>query len=273
MSCQKFRGEIEESARGASLGAEAAAHVAVCAGCRAFREERENLRGLVASLARVEAPSDFEFRLRARIARDGGARPSGTPWRGLVPNAAWVAVAACLVLAVGLFLHTPTRDAVEPIAGASDATTNGATTGKIAANNPAQVTPQSFEQSNKQSDGGGAQDESSTPTRLVRASGDATRKHRYVLPREALEQMAEAQSAQRAPGENVLSEEGLKIYTASPIPLPVNASSQPLEVQFTDSRGASRVVSVDPVTFGARALPAPHGRAATVKYTQPQGVW
>ncbi|MFN2596295.1 MAG: hypothetical protein ABR563_03815 [Pyrinomonadaceae bacterium] len=269
MSCQKFRAEIEEAARGAAPGAAASSHLADCVECRAFGEERERLRGLVASLARVEAPDDFEFRLRARMARAESADSSRARRRGFVPGAAWVAAAACLVVALGLFIHTPTtRQEVEPTAAASDAAKSDG-----AANKLAQATPPSGGRNLKRSSEGEPPDAGATPAKLTSATRDAARKHRFVVPREALRQLAEVQPEPRALGENVLAEGGLKIYTASPIPLPVNVPEQPLEVQFTDSRGASRVVSVDPVTFGARGLPAQRTRTTTAKFTPTQGVW
>lgn len=279
MSCQKVRTEIEETARAASLGVRTAAHLAVCGECRAFRDERESLRGLVASLARVEAPADFEFRLRARMARADGAGAVRVSWRGFVPGAAWVAVAGCLVLALGLFAYFRTSHETNQLAAAPAAT----------ASNVAQTTPGVERNVNQSGNGvtpavvatvanqGESVDESQDSTEssadLNSRTRRAARRQRFIIPREALQQLAQAQPDGRQLGTNILGEGEMKIYTASPIPLPGTTHERPLEALFTDARGASHAVSVDPVTFGARGLPVQRGRVSNVKYTQTQGVW
>jgi hypothetical protein len=96
--CKVFRTEIEGAADGGALGARAAAHAKVCAVCGDALRGHEALRGLVRGLGRVEAPSDFEFRLRARMAasKPGGGRglfARLSPAGGL----AWAAIAVCLL--------------------------------------------------------------------------------------------------------------------------------------------------------------------------------
>jgi hypothetical protein len=96
--CKVFRTEIDEAARGDALGRAAAAHAEVCAACGSHLRERERLRGLVRGLGRVEAPPDFEFRLRARMAasKPGGG---GGIFARLFPigGLAWAAVAVCVL--------------------------------------------------------------------------------------------------------------------------------------------------------------------------------
>jgi hypothetical protein len=276
MSCQKFRAEIEEAARAASLGERTALHLAGCGECRAFRDERESLRGLVASLARVEAPADFEFRLRARIARADGARAG---WRGFVPGAAWVAIAGCLVLALGLFAYFRTSRQTNQLAAAPGATASNAvqTTPRIERNASASsdgVTPTVVATvANQEESINESQDSTDASADLTGRTWRAPRRQRFIVPREAVQQLAQAQPEARQLGTNILGEGEMKIYTASPIPLPGTSRERPLEALFTDARGASHAVSVDPVTFGARGLPVQRGRVANVKYTQTQGVW
>ena len=87
MDCKRSRIEIEEVGQGASVGAAAEAHVAACGGCRTFRAERAAVRDLLAGLTRVDAPNDFEFRLRARLAAEGGVS-AGRVRRSFLPRAA-----------------------------------------------------------------------------------------------------------------------------------------------------------------------------------------
>ncbi|HYG09958.1 MAG TPA: hypothetical protein VD835_08440, partial [Pyrinomonadaceae bacterium] len=67
MNCQKCKTEIEDrDLRRESLSHAAQAHMAACANCRVFGEERLALRRLVGGLEKVSAPADFDFRMRAR---------------------------------------------------------------------------------------------------------------------------------------------------------------------------------------------------------------
>ena len=98
--CKVFRTEIDEAAHAAALGRGATAHAESCAACGSHLRERESLRGLVRGLGRVEAPADFEFRLRARMA---GSKPGGGGglFARLFPvgGLAWAAVAVCVLSA------------------------------------------------------------------------------------------------------------------------------------------------------------------------------
>lgn len=96
--CKVFRTEVEEATDGGTLGPRAASHVASCAACGDELRGREALRGLVRGLGRVDAPADFEYRLRARMA---GSKPRGGHgvFGGLFPvrGIAWAAVAVCVL--------------------------------------------------------------------------------------------------------------------------------------------------------------------------------
>jgi len=64
MNCQMARDTIE-NLRSASVGAEVQIHLAQCEDCTGHLR----LLSLIQSHPRVEAPADFDFRLKARIAR------------------------------------------------------------------------------------------------------------------------------------------------------------------------------------------------------------
>src|SRR4051794_27356242 len=96
--CKVFRTQIEEAADGGALGRETASHVSTCAACGEELRVRASLRGLVRGLGRVDAPPDFEFRLRARMAasKPGGGRGLFASWFP-VGGLAWAAVAICVL--------------------------------------------------------------------------------------------------------------------------------------------------------------------------------
>jgi len=96
--CKVFRTQIEEAADGSALGREAASHVESCAACGEELRGRATLRGLVRGLGRVEAPPDFEYRLRARMAgsKPGGGQGIFASWFP-VGGLAWAAAAVCVL--------------------------------------------------------------------------------------------------------------------------------------------------------------------------------
>lgn len=86
------------AADGGALGQRAAAHAASCAACGEELRGHEALRGLVRGLGRVEAPHDFEYRLRARIARSKPGGGHGVFGRLFpVSGLTWAAVAVCVL--------------------------------------------------------------------------------------------------------------------------------------------------------------------------------
>src|SRR5215212_7135932 len=114
--CQAYRREIDEAADGGAMGAGARAHASSCRACAGELRARDSLRALVGGLGKVEAPADFEFRLRARMAAsksDGGRGLfSGTRWLyGFAP----VAVAACfVVVSATLYFRQAARPEAAP---------------------------------------------------------------------------------------------------------------------------------------------------------------
>ncbi|MGH9372084.1 MAG: hypothetical protein ACRD15_11195 [Vicinamibacterales bacterium] len=120
MSCERFSEAITDHAAGAPIDPGAAAHLAVCRGCRrVFEEERRLLSDVDGQLQRslaVTASPDFAARVIA------GVRTTPT---GLSLWNAWsMGAAAAAVIALGLYLFWPMerqRQAVSPPALVSSA--------------------------------------------------------------------------------------------------------------------------------------------------------
>lgn len=72
-NCEVVRLELDELMTGESCSAAATEHLRDCASCREFHEQQTKLRQIVGSLGTVEAPADFDFRLRARLAQSNGS--------------------------------------------------------------------------------------------------------------------------------------------------------------------------------------------------------
>ena len=107
-ACREVRREIDQTELRQSLGANGEAHLATCAACQTFRDERLRLRELVGGLQPVTAPADFEMRLRARIARERDLPKQPLIFR-LVMSTPAIVVAAVLVIAVGAFVFFSQR--------------------------------------------------------------------------------------------------------------------------------------------------------------------
>ena len=69
MNCQTIRESIDTAPRRAGYSGTIHAHLDGCADCRRHASETSSLLALLNAQPRVEAPADFDFRLRARIAR------------------------------------------------------------------------------------------------------------------------------------------------------------------------------------------------------------
>src|SRR6185369_16112836 len=98
-NCEIVRRELDELMIGEACSTAATEHLRDCASCREFHEQQTKLRQIVGSLGTVEAPADFDFRLRARLAQGNG---SSVYWpfarRGLA------AAAMAIVFLVGVVI-------------------------------------------------------------------------------------------------------------------------------------------------------------------------
>jgi hypothetical protein len=107
--------QIEESELGWTPTADLHAHLENCDKCSRFFDEQAKLRQLVAGVGHVQAPSDFDFRLRARMAAENSNGSSFLPRFSFgIPTAA---VAALLMLVAGVIGFRVLR--VQPVEGPS----------------------------------------------------------------------------------------------------------------------------------------------------------
>src|ERR1700759_3505384 len=102
--CKTYQSEIEDSARG--MSDRARTHAESCGACGESLRASDSLSRLVRGLEKVEAPADFEFRLRARIAsRKGGRGRFQTARRGALYGYSTVTAAVCfLLISASLYL-------------------------------------------------------------------------------------------------------------------------------------------------------------------------
>jgi hypothetical protein len=79
MNCKEAKAAIDLQSRRAPSGDTIKPHLSGCPDCRHYADETNSLLSLLSAQPRVQAPADFDFRLRARIARAQAAerRPFG----------------------------------------------------------------------------------------------------------------------------------------------------------------------------------------------------
>lgn len=247
VDCRTVCSEIEEADIGQPSTTPAVQHMKSCAGCRAFYEERLKLRALVADLEAVEAPADFDFRLRARLANES-AGSSMSFFRGNVsfgfPS---IALAALLVVLGVTFAWrvwlTPTNTTTATIAAPPAATVESSDQGlpsqralvndmKTPGDSAGIVQKRRVSRSARNSRKFATQEFSSTPATVVSQEAFA----------------------------------GLQ----QPAVFRIETSGQPLRVSLDYESGASRTISVPALSFGSQRVAG--DRPLPVKSSD-KGVW
>lgn len=71
MKCQSIQSVIDMSSRRDPFDGNISAHLQGCSECRRYADQTDHLITLLRSQPRIGTPADFDFKLRARIARAG----------------------------------------------------------------------------------------------------------------------------------------------------------------------------------------------------------
>jgi len=272
--CQVYRREIVEDFDG-ELSRGARAHAGSCRVCADELRGRESLRALVRDLGKVEAPADFEFRLRARMA---ASKASGTrgPLRGfrLVYAFAPVAAAACfLVVSTALYLRqaSQTVPAESPSVAVAEAPRRAAAeeTSATAAVDEA-----------KGSERPGVKVVDVASNRMTPGARDAGQKRRAAprQPREVGEVAARPDgrdgrpaATQRNTAEFSLTQ--APVITGRGVTIALKTPSEPMRMILRDERGAGRVVPMRAVSFGSQELITRENVSRQTTAAENEGVW
>jgi hypothetical protein len=257
--CGKCRSEIEESVAGFGLSDGALAHVESCGECGEFRRVRDSLSQLVRRLEKVEAPADFEFRLRARIASRKGGR-GRTLFARLGPLARYTTVAAALCfMIISASLYFRQAQWRSPVG------TQRSNSIVESANEPKQPLRKDDSEPTP----------ASSPAVVNVTDTAATIKQNADKPRGRAQQHFR-EIVRIDEGRRVLANNSFSVYPAPVINrlrIPVNTSAEPLRVVLRDEQGVARVVQMRTVSFGSQELLAREetGRRASEKKNE--GVW
>jgi hypothetical protein len=259
--CKAYREEIEELAGVGRLGLEARAHVNACAACRALEQERASLRRLVRRLERVEAPADFEFRLRARMAASRG-REGRNPFRPVYGFAALAASALFLFVSASLYVtqerqQRPSRQEVLTADGSGDG-------GK----------PQRQDRAGAQATDAGMNGDAGRTQAASRGEQAKARARAAALPRAREVALRGSAGQPSVRNSSTFSVDSARVIEQNPtLKISLDTSAQPLRVVLKDERGASRVVPMRPVSFGSQDLIAREGQGRRATPADKEGVW
>ena len=239
--CRATRREIDESELNQRLSNQSLSHLAVCASCGDFRAERANLRELVGSLKPVAAPGDFDMRLRARIANEQGRVRQPFIFRFVTSTPAIVAAALVVMLAMSLVWFAQRNKGQR--APAIAATPAGPSA-------PSTEVPSGSEQSRL------ASNETTAPSGTAPDPGSEARtggqNRGGNSPRETNNKAAFASST--ATDYAVSKAESIKQLEQRAGEVSLSAPLRPMVVSMQDDHGATRKISLPPVSFGAQRL-------------------
>ena len=256
--CKAYRSEMEESA--GELSDLALAHVESCPACGEVLRVRKSLRRLVGGLERIEAPADFEFRLRARIAARRGTR-GGRPFavRGNLYGFGAVAAALCF-LAVSASLYFWQGQRPRPV----DEARESARTEVTMKSDGPQVTVNSTQSTTAKP---AAVNVDGPAEVIAKTKGAGTRS----VVRQRLREVARAEEGRRVSADNTLTAS----VTSAPIisRIPLGNSPETLRVVLRDEHGTARVVPVRAVSFGSQELLARESASRRVSVKENEGVW
>lgn len=245
--CRNVRRELEDAATGELLSAPARAHLSNCASCSTFGDEQQKLKEMVASLGTIEAPADFDFKLRARLAASRSSRRDLLSGNGFGMRSIAVATLVLLfgVIVILVTVRSPSVESVQnnqptqTIKKEQPSERSGAPI-EVAATSPAQAA--------------NSVDLQRSPSirNVTRRSGSSM--SQYASARSGRVRATDL-SAMAAPvwrpAETAL---GSSVF-------PLGASYQPLKVSVDDGRGSSRTISLPRVSFGSSRVlarnPAP----------------
>lgn len=223
-TCRDTRREVDESDQHQALSDSALEHIQTCAACQTFRKERTSMRDLVGSLDPVTAPADFEFRLRARLATQRQLRRQGffSGFGFTVP--ATIAAAVLVILVGSIYWMNQTTPTQNPTVAKSAEPSRPEGKAATAVKTETETSPVAVAMTPNVS------------TLNRKPSGSSASKTR-IRSSDFNELTAQSIRGSDAAG---------AVSLAAPV--------KPLVVSMEDDRGATRTISLPPVSFGSQRL-------------------
>jgi hypothetical protein len=261
-NCKVIRQQIDEANLDDHLTLEANEHLRNCVDCRCFHDERRELRGLMAGLETIGAPADFDFRLRARLAREKSRNGFGSFLLTARPIGAAALVILIAVVAVVVRsrmspARSPEQTSGITSTGSPTIPTIGAPPADAVAQGSAVLTA-NHEKASKA---------------LVATSED---KQGNSRPRTVAVRQASNSSVRnvRAQGTREFSLESATVVSQSAVDavlVVVPVDGRAFKVSIDDGRGGARTISLPPFSFGSQRLLARD--ASFVPVSSGKGDW
>jgi hypothetical protein len=261
IDCENIRREVEAAAPSDLLSATANEHLRICKECGTFRDEEWKLRKLVASLGAVNAPGDFEFRLRARLAGEmrGTSQSLAIGKFSFGFRSAAFAAVLLMIGAVLLFVGLRTSLNNSQVARETAPTSIGTKAPAAAQTVAASQNPENGAKNVTTDLAVGPQTDQAVDAKLN--SNDSPEQHRSrsrlgFRPGE----LASARSGERVRTRDLASTPATVFRATNPgaEPLsnafPIGASYQSLKVSLDDGRGSSRTISLPSISFGSQRV-------------------
>jgi hypothetical protein len=237
MECRATRREIDE--RGEQLSAQTLRHVTSCAPCLAFQNERARLRELLTSLEPVAAPADFDFRLRARIAAQTESVGPRSFFTGFALSTPAIALAAAVVVVLGgsiLWMaqrgpnptSTVASKTPQPVRAGNSLTTDNAAPPITRAPDVTTATV-------------GPNPGPDAPIYLVRGGKPQFKDRGLSQPGRSSRDLSAGSALSIKQGQNPGA-----VYVSAPV--------KPMVFSLQEDNGATRRISLPPVSFGSQRL-------------------
>ncbi|MGI9167412.1 MAG: hypothetical protein ACR2G5_13725 [Pyrinomonadaceae bacterium] len=255
--------EIEEANVGQQLGEAVTEHVRTCAECQDFRESRLKLRQLVASLGIVEAPADFGFRVRTRIASETSST-AGFSLGSLAIGLPSIALATLVFLVAAAVVLKVWQAPTNKEAVVQRETPS--------VNRPVITAVQSTSAAKQEVSSSGGNHEGSVAN--VASGGSRGKKQRSQVESSLAARGNNRTIATRdlssLPAPVIKQEDAVASVETSPV-FQIEAPSQPLRVSLDYAKGGSRTISVPALSFGSE--PVLTGEGSSMLRTSTKGVW
>ena len=266
--CKVYRREIVEGFDG-EMSRGARAHAGSCRACADELRGRESLRALVRDLGKVEAPSDFEFRLRARMTASG-VKGRRAPLRGLrlIYAFAPVAAAACfLVVSTALYLRQASRTSPAESTSVNVAESARNTTAGQAAAPPAIGEVKETERMGTEIVDVASKSVTPEGQQAIQRRRAAARQSREVAARLNVR----AAMSQRNTADFSVTQ--APVITGRGMTITLKTTAEPMRMILRDERGAGRIVPMRTVSFGSQQFMARESMSRQATVAENEGVW
>lgn len=244
VDCRIVSREIDELDRGQQPSRAVREHTQACASCQDFYNDRLTLRQMVAGLGPVEAPADFDFKLRARLASgtgNGASRFSPGIFGFGFPSVALASIA--LLVGAGFFMRAFMDPTDSPPVVLSES--------PRVAESPAVAVTTSPEVEKASVKGTDMEVKRADPVQKRRESG---MKATGRLARAAAGNRSQVATKDFSSNQaEVLKREDLLAGTGPAAVFPL-AASEPLRVSVDYATGVSRTISLPTLSFGSQQV-------------------